>query len=421
LRVAIANFSHRLVAGVETYLQQLAPELLRRDCEIGFFSEINSADTTPAIIDSPMLRDVPIWCIADLGASCAFATLRDWRPDLIYVHGILDIDVEAQLLAIAPAVFFAHAYTGTCISARKSFRIPTIEPCDRRFGAACLAYYYPRRCGGLNPATMWRDYRRQAAKLLILRRYRAIIASSEHMRREYLKHGFAADTVHVVRLPITRLALTAHKAPILTRRTAIDRSSQLRLLFAGRMVFEKGGDILIHALPRVAALARRPVRLDLAGDGNARTVWDKSAHKIMQYSSLQNYNVETIFHRWLESADLAAAFDSTDLLVVPSVWPEPFGLIGPEAGLHSIPAAAFAVGGISEWLHDGVNGHLADAHPCCPDRLADAIAECVRDEAHYTSLREGAFRVASKFGLSDHVSHLLGIFLGALHDPSATE
>ena len=47
------------------------------------------------------------------------------------------------------------------------------------------------------------------------------------------------------------------------------------------------------------------------------------------------------------------------LLVVPSVWPEPFGSVGMAAARCGVPAAAFAVGGIPQWLHDGVNGHLA--------------------------------------------------------------
>jgi glycosyltransferase involved in cell wall biosynthesis len=405
VRVAIANCFHRLVGGVETYLQQLAPELLRNGCEIAFFSETNELDTRPAIIAAPALGDVPVWCISELGAGAAFAALRKWRPDVIYVHGIQDVAVEAELLATAPSVFYAHNYTGTCISGRKSFRTPTIEPCGRRFGAACLAYYYARRCGGLNPVTMWQDYRTQEARLLNLRRYRAIVTSSEHMRREYIKHGFAADSVHLVRLPITE-----HKLPTPSSRTTIDRSRELRLLFAGRMVFEKGGEILIAALRRVASLTGRSVQLDLVGDGYERPAWEKLAHQVMQ----QNSNVRTIFHPWMESADLAAAFDSADLLVVPSVWPEPFGLTGPEAGLHSVPAAAFAVGGIPEWLHDGVNGHLADAHPCGPYGLAAAIAECVRDEAHYALLRDGAYRMASQFKLSDHVSRLLEILSAAL-------
>jgi glycosyltransferase involved in cell wall biosynthesis len=157
------------------------------------------------------------------------------------------------------------------------------------------------------------------------------------------------------------------------------------------------------------------VQLDLIGDGPARVAWQKSAGKVKEHNS----SVKIIFHPWLESAELGAAFDGSDLLVVPSIWPEPFGLTGPEAGLHSLPAAAFAIGGIPEWLHEGVNGHLADAHPCRPDALAAAIAECVRDEPHYLKLREGAYQVASQFELNDHVSQLVAILSAAISERAA--
>lgn len=292
-----------------------------------------------------------------------------------------------------------------------SFRTPTIEPCDRRFGAACLAYYYVRRCGGLNPLTMWHDYYEQGTRLLNLRRYRAIVTASEHMRREYLKHGLASDAVHLVRLPISR-----HEAVAPSSRSNMDRRRELRLLFAGRMAFEKGGELLIDALPQVASLVARPVQLDLVGDGQERLAWKKLADRVMQ----QNANVKIFFRQWLDWQDLAAAFDSADLLAFPSVWPEPFGLTGPEAGLHSLPAVAFNVGGIPEWLHEGVNGHLADAHPCRREGLATAIAECIRDEAHYLDLRDGAYRVASQLELNDHVSELLAILSATQNDPAAT-
>ena len=408
MRVAIANSSHRVVAGVETYLHRLVPELLGHGCEVAFFSEVGGFDNRPPIVAT---SEVPVWCIAELGSSAAFSALRKWRPDVIYVHGIHDIAVEAELLAIAPSVFFAHAYAGVCISGRKSFRTLTIEPCSRRFGAPCLAYYYMRRCGGLNPMTMWHDYHEQQARLLNLRRFRAIATASEHMRHELVKHGLKSDSVHLVRLPISR-----HTALAPFSRTSVDRRRELRLIFAARMVFEKGGYILIDATARVASLVGRQVQLDLVGDGPARPTWEKLAHNVMHHDS----SVKIIFHPWLDSADLAAAFDRGDLLVVPSVWPEPFGLTGPEAGLHSLPAAAFSVGGIPEWLHEGVNGHLADAHPCTPDGLARAIAECVRDEAHYMKLREGAYRVASEFELSDHVSQLLAILSATIRDRAAT-
>ena len=48
------------------------------------------------------------------------------------------------------------------------------------------------------------------------------------------------------------------------------------------------------------------------------------------------------------------------LVAVPSLWPEPFGLVGLDAAALGRPAIAFDVGGIGEWLTDGVNGKLVE-------------------------------------------------------------
>jgi len=53
-----------VAGGLETYLQQLAPELRRRGCEIAILSETNSSDARPEIIATD---GVPLWFIAELG------------------------------------------------------------------------------------------------------------------------------------------------------------------------------------------------------------------------------------------------------------------------------------------------------------------------------------------------------------------
>jgi glycosyltransferase involved in cell wall biosynthesis len=54
-------------------------------------------------------------------------------------------------------------------------------------------------------------------------------------------------------------------------------------------------------------------------------------------------------------------YHTSDIVVVPSRWQEPLGLINLEAGACSKPVVATRVGGIPEIVHEGVNGYLVDA------------------------------------------------------------
>jgi hypothetical protein len=115
-----------------------------------------------------------------MGVDRALSGLHEWPPDLLFSHGLLDPEIEARTLHIAPAVFLAHAYYGTCISGAKMFKSPTNTPCSRTFGWPCLVNYYPRRCGGWSPITMVRDFRHQGQRLELLSRYKAIVTLSSH-------------------------------------------------------------------------------------------------------------------------------------------------------------------------------------------------------------------------------------------------
>jgi glycosyltransferase involved in cell wall biosynthesis len=67
------------------------------------------------------------------------------------------------------------------------------------------------------------------------------------------------------------------------------------------------------------------------------------------------------------------------VVVVPSMWPEPFGLVGPEAMSHGVPVIANRVGGIPEWLVDGEAGYLVKAGDTAG--MASRIAELLEDSA----------------------------------------
>lgn len=59
--------------------------------------------------------------------------------------------------------------------------------------------------------------------------------------------------------------------------------------------------------------------------------------------------------------DVENVYHTADVIVVPSRWQEPLGLINLEAGACRKPVIATRVGGIPEVIIDGVNGYLIEA------------------------------------------------------------
>lgn len=348
MRIAVATWSRRRVGGTETYLAALVPALVDAGRTVAFWHEVDVPADRRAM---ELPTAVPAWCVAERGADRALAELRDWRPDVLYVHGLSDPALEERLLDVAPAVLFLHNYYGTCISGAKTFKSPVVRPCSRTFGPACLLHYYPHRCGGWNPLTMVRLYRQQARRLRLLSRYRLLLTHSEHMRQEYLRHGLPPERVRVIPFyvpgPMPDLPAQAEERPA---------DAPLRLLFLGRMDLLKGGHVLLDALPEAAARLRRPLHLTMAGDGPLRSRWLEQARAL----TARHPAIAVAFPGWLNEEQKAAQFRQTDLLVMPSLWPEPFGMVGVEAGRYGVPAVAFDVGGVRAWLQDGVNGVLAE-------------------------------------------------------------
>ena len=397
MRILLTNWTRRRVGGTETYLGRITALIAGRGHDIGFAYEVDA----PADRAEIPLPDSTLFAIGD-GRDEALDRIRTWKPDVIYAHGMVDAGTEERLLEIAPSVFFAHAYYGTCISGEKTHKFPVIQPCDRVFGPACLALFYPRRCGGISPVTMMREYARQRARLALLRRYDAVLTHSAHMRREFLRHGAAGGRVLNCSYTVSGADRTTLTTPLPDPHVP---AAPWHLMFMGRMDRLKGGEYLIDALPRVQAETGQALRVTFAGDGPARPDWESRAHQL----TTQTSQIEVEFTGWLQHSQLAAVLGTTDLVVMPSLWPEPYGLAGPEANRRGIPVVAFATGGIPEWLLDGVNGCLAPGDPPTVDGLAGAIVRCLRSLAAGDTLREGAASVGNSLADDVHVDALLEI------------
>jgi glycosyltransferase involved in cell wall biosynthesis len=250
---------------------------------------------------------------------------------------------------------------------------------------------------------MWNLYKVQAARLELLRRYDAILTHTDHMHDEMTRHGLKSTVVPYA------VAVAAHSSPIAPR-----SNDTCRLLFAGRMERLKGGQYLLEALPGIVAALERPVHVIFAGDGTEREAWESHARTVE--SSMPGLTIE--FTGWISQLAPSTLMRQVDLLVVPSIWPEPFGAVGVVAGQYGIPAAAFAVGGIPQWLHDGVNGHLAPDSPPTAAGLIDAVVKCLVERAHYATLSRGARDVAATFTMETHLPVLLRVLEDVSHGPA---
>lgn len=393
LRIAVATWSPTVVGGTENYLRSAVAALARRGHQVALLHESPAPPDSEPIVSPDF--GIASWCVHDLGAPAALAALGAWRPDVVWVHGLTDPRLEDALLGTHRCALFAHGYYGTCISGLKLHAFPAPRACGRTFGAACLALYLPRRCGALHPVRALQDYARQARRQAFLRRYRAIAVASAHMRAEYLRHGVPAARLHVLPLLADVVPDPAPPAP---------RVPGGHLLMVGRLSVGKGGDFLLRAVPLAAARLGRPLTVTLAGEGPALAGWRALAARL---------GVAAEFTGWVDRERRSALAREADLLVVPSLWPEPLGLVGVEAFAVGLPAAGFASGGIPEWLRAGETGELAPADPPTPAGLADAIVRALADAAHHAALRRGAWAFARRSAAFDHVGALEAILAGA--------
>ena len=335
MRIVIAHESVDTDGGVETYLVSAIHELRGRGHQIALVYHRRSEAGSPLRSSAPVALGVE-----ERGMDPVIGELREWRPDVCFSHNMGPLEVDRRLLARWPVVKMLHGYFGTCVSGLKMHAFPSPQVCQRTFGPACLALYFPRRCGQVSPGAMVRGYRWASEQRELFSRYAAAIVASHHMRDEMARHGVPDDRLHVLPLFST------------VRSDAIAGGGEPdTVLFAGRMTPLKGGDVLIAAARRATRLLGRPVRLVMAGDGPQKEAWRRLA------SSL---GVPIEMTGWVAPEDRARVYGRGLLMAVPSLWPEPFGLAGLDAASLGRPAVAFNVGGIGEWLTDGLNGRLVE-------------------------------------------------------------
>lgn len=166
-------------------------------------------------------------------------------------------------------------------------------------------------------------------------------------------------------------------------RTAGD--GPVRLLAVGRLVAQKGIDVLLDALNRPGLGG---FELDVVGDGEWRDALERQA-------AAPGLAGRVRFHGWLDRSVLADAYRAADALVLPS-RDEGMPNVVLEAMASGLPVVASAVAGARDLVVEGETGFLVP--PEDAGALAAALLRLDSDPAVRAVLgRHGRERVAAQF------------------------
>jgi glycosyltransferase involved in cell wall biosynthesis len=170
----------------------------------------------------------------------------------------------------------------------------------------------------------------------------------------------------------------------------LPRTGRLRITFVGRVIPDKGPHVLLDA---ARILARPDLEIAIVGRSG-----------FSRHDPLSNYEKElrvnaarlpgpVTFRSFLPRAEVADVLRRTDVLVVPSIWPEPFGLTALEGMAAGAAVVATDAGGLPEAVGGG--GVVLPRRDA--DALAATLAELAEDERELERLQAaGRARAAER-------------------------
>lgn len=168
---------------------------------------------------------------------------------------------------------------------------------------------------------------------------------------------------------------------------------------SGRMMVQKGMDMLVEAVPMV--LASYPnAKFVIAGEGPEKAAIMGRAHEVGAAEAIR-------FLGALPRQDYIDLVKVSDVVAVPS-RNEPFGIVVLEAWAAGKPVVATTAGGPREFIWHDVNGFLVDANP---GGLAHGIGSLLADHDHCRALgRNGRIAVEDRFNWDNVAQYTEGVY-----------
>jgi glycosyltransferase involved in cell wall biosynthesis len=286
------------------------------------------------------------------------AVLRRERPDIVHGHDWLARSfLPLKRRAGPPLAMSLHYFTLSCPKKNlMHFDAPCSGP---RLGKclACAGRHYGRPKGAAVVLAHQAFSRAEAALVDIYLPVSEATAAGNGLHDAGLRYEVIPNIVPAAGDPAPHAALLAQLP------------EQPFVLFVGDLRADKGIEVLLDAHQAMA----QPPPLVLIGK-----VWPQTPPLPPGVVLLRDW----------PNAAVRAAMRRSIAVVVPSVWPEPFGIVVAEALAAARPVVASAIGGIPEIVRDGSEGLLVP--PGDREALRGALERVAGDAALHARLSANA-------------------------------
>jgi glycogen(starch) synthase len=285
--------------------------------------------------------------------------------------------------------------------------------CDhlaRRFGAPLLTTIHATEHGRHQG---WVDKHPQSyihgVERWITNRSDRVIACSHYMREQIVDiFGVEEEKVSVIPNGIDPEDLQPQDEEELRRlRGEFAEPDQKLVLLVGRLVYEKGFQLALEAMPRI--VERVPgCRFLVAGSGTHERELRRQAEDL-------GLMAHGTFLGWIGDDVLHSLYPIADLTVVPSIY-EPFGLVALEAMASGCPCIVADTGGLREVVPHGEVGLRFRARDA--GALAEMAARVLRDDELGRRLVAEAYEHVRRFDWLDVAERTAGLYQQVIAAPS---
>lgn len=174
------------------------------------------------------------------------------------------------------------------------------------------------------------------------------------------------------------------------------------VILAGRLVYEKGFQLALEALPRIIRDLGN-VRFVVAGSGTHE-------HELREQARELGLDAHGTFLGWVDDQQLHSLYAVADLCVIPSIY-EPFGLVALEAMASGCVCIVADTGGLREIVPESAGLRFTARDSAA---LGEAIERALTDPALRATLQQEARDHVRRFDWDEIADHTQALYTGLL-------